>query len=153
MSETTTSQTSVMETTKFGKITIDLDKIITMTTPLLGFPESVRFILRPHGEKSPFVWLQSLDDPNLAFVMINPTLLIPAYHPDIPPVILDELKTNDPKQLELMVILTIPKGHMEQMTANLLGPVAINPTTKLAKQVPLDPTTYDPCWQVLVEEE
>lgn len=67
--------------------------------------------------------------------------------------ILDELEVKEPQQLELLVILTIPKGRIEEMTANLLGPVAINPLKRIAKQVPLDPTKYDPCWQVLVEDE
>lgn len=144
---------TTMKTSKFGEITIDPDKVITMTTPFLGFPESMRFVLRPHGEESPFIWLQSLDNPDLAFVMINPTLLIPAYRPEISPMILDELEVKEPQQLELLVILTIPKGRIEEMTANLLGPVAINPLKRIAKQVPLDPTKYDPCWQVLVEDE
>ncbi|MDH3392473.1 MAG: flagellar assembly protein FliW [Desulfobulbaceae bacterium] len=147
------SQPATMMTAKFGEITIDPEKIITMTTPFLGFPESSRFVLRPHGEKSPFIWLQSLDNPDLAFVMINPTLLIPAYCPEIPPMVLDELEVNEQQQLELLVILAIPHGRIEEMTANLLGPVAINPMKRIAKQVPLDPTRYDPCWQVLVEDE
>ena len=144
--------TTIM-TAKFGEINIDPEKIITMSTPFLGFPESQRFILRPHGKESPFLWLQSLDNPELAFVMITPTLLIPAYRPEIPAQDLEELKIEDPQQLELMVILTIPKGHIEEMTANLLGPVVINPSKRIAKQVLLDPNRYDPCWQVLVEDE
>ncbi len=144
---------ATMMTAKFGEISIDADKIITMSTPFLGFPESRRFVLRPHGPESPFIWLQSLDDPNLAFVTINPVLLIPAYRPEIPPMILDELAVKDAGQLELLVILTIPQGRIEEMTANLLGPVAINPGKRIAKQVPLDPTRYDPCWQVLVPDE
>jgi len=146
-------QPTTMMTAKFGEITIDPVKTITMTTPLLGFPESSRFVLRPHGDDSPFIWLQSLDNADLAFVMINPNLLIPAYGPEIPAIILDELEVKEPQQLELMVILAIPQGRIEEMTANLLGPIAINPRKRIAKQVPLDPSKYDPCWQVLVEDE
>lgn len=152
MSKTAATATTI-DTVKFGKITVDQDKVITMATPFLGFPDSSRFILRPHSDSSPFVWLQSLDDPKLAFVMINPTLLIPDYKPEIPAAIMEELKLKESDQLQLMVILTIPNGHIEQMTANLLGPVAINPVKRLAKQVPLDPCQYDPSWQVLVEDK
>ncbi len=144
---------TTMMTAKFGEITVDPKKIITMTTPFLGFPESLRFVLRPHGKDSPFVWLQSLDNPELAFVMINPQLLFPTYQPEIPPIILTELEVEETKKLELMVILTIPQGRVEEMTANLLGPVAINKDKQIAKQIPLDPTKYDPCWQVLIEDE
>jgi len=151
--ESTPDLPATMMTAKFGEIAIDADRIITMSSPFLGFPESRRFVLRPHGPESPFIWLQSLDNPDLAFVTINPVLLIPAYRPEIPPMVLDELAVEDPSQLELLVILTIPKGRIEEMTANLLGPVAINPVKRLGKQVPLDPTRYDPCWPVLVADE
>ena len=50
--------------------------------------------------------------------------------------------------LEILLILTIPKENPEGMTANLLGPVAINSHMRLAKQVLQDPTRYDACWPV-----
>ena len=154
MTETNTPAfpTTIM-TARFGEISIDPEKVITMTTPFLGFPDSIHFILRLHDNDSPFVWLQSLDDPELAFVMINPTPLIPSYRPEISPSALEELAVENQSQIELMVILTIPDGQIEQMTANLLGPVAINSAKRIAKQVILDPNVYDTRWKVLVEEE
>jgi len=155
MTETSTppSQTTKLMTARFGEITIDPDKIITMTTPVPGFPESHQFIMRPHDKESPFIWLQSMDDPELAFIMISPTHLIPAYRPELPPAVMEELQIEEPQQVELMVILTIPDGRLEDMTANLLGPVALNPGKRLAKQVVLDPKIYDSRWQVLIEED
>jgi len=147
------TETNTISTSRFGEITFDPEKTITMTTPIPGFPESRQFILRPHDKESPFVWLQSIDDPELAFIMISPAQIIPSYQPELPTAVLEELEIEDSQQLELMLILTIPDGHIENMTANLLGPVALNPGKRIGKQVVLDPNIYDSRWQVLIEEE
>ncbi|MEW6500794.1 MAG: flagellar assembly protein FliW, partial [Thermodesulfobacteriota bacterium] len=59
---------------------------------------------------------------------------------------LKELGNPAEGEQEMFLILTIPKGNPQQMTANLLGPVVMNVARRLAKQVLLDPTQYTPCW-------
>ncbi len=140
-------------TSRFGEISVRADKIITMTSPFLGFPESKRFILRPHSAESPFMWLQSLENPKLAFVVIQAAPLVPHYRPAIAKHILQELEISQNQQPEILLILTVPSGRPEKMTANLLAPLAINAQRRLAKQVLLDPTTYDPCWPVFTDEK
>lgn len=137
-----------VSTSRFGQLSVDPEKIITMTSPFLGFPDSRQFIVKPHGEESPFLWFQSLDDPKLAFVVIQATLLIPQYHAEISTLIRQELQASPNQTLETLLILTIPRENPEGMTANLLGPVAINSEKRLAKQVLQDPTRYDACWPV-----
>lgn len=138
-----------VQTSRFGVVKVDRSKVITMTTPFLGFPESRRFFLRPHSEDSPFMWLQSLDNPQLAFVVVQPQLFLNDYAPDLQRFILEELKFAKDSDKEILVILTIPPGKPQEMTANLLGPVVINTAKRLAKQVLLDPGKYDPCRKVL----
>lgn len=139
-------------TSRFGEITVEQDKVITMTTPFLGFPESKRFVLRPHGPESPFMWFQSLDNAKLAFVIIQSAILDPDYQPEIPSHIQEELEISTQNDLEFLLILTIPKENPQEMTANLLGPLMINAQKRLAKQVLLDPLKYNPCWKVLNEK-
>jgi len=148
MDEHPMSDMTTIETSRFGRLTIDSGKIITMVSPFLGFPDDTRFVLVPHGEASPFWWLQSVDSPRLAFVVIRPGLIKPDYSPAVPRQYLRELRAASQADLELLVILTIPQGRPAEMTANLLGPVALNATAKLARQVLLDPNTYSPCWPV-----
>ncbi len=138
-----------VQTSRFGPVTVDPARIITMVSPFLGFPDSRRFFLRPHSEKSPFLWLQSLDRPELAFVTIQPAIILPEYRPEIPEVVRQELEMEPGARPDLLVILTIPAGRPREMTANLLGPVALNVERRLGKQVLLDPGRYDPCWPVL----
>ena len=140
-------------TSRFGELSVSPEKIITMTSPFLGFPDSKRFIVKPHGEDSPFLWLQSLDDPKLAFVMIQAALLIPQYQPEIPSLTRQELHASPEQSLDIMLILTIPRNNPEGMTANLLGPLAINSQDRLAKQILQDPTRYDACWPVFTSDQ
>jgi len=137
-----------VSTSRFGQLSVNPEKIITVTSPFLGFPDSRRFIVKPHGEESPFLWLQSLDEPKLAFVAIQAALLIPRYQPEISSLTRQELQGTPEQPLEILLILTIPKENPEGMTANLLGPVAINPQKRLAKQILQDPMRYDACWPV-----
>jgi flagellar assembly factor FliW len=44
--------------------------------------------------------------------------------------------------LSLFAIVTIPVGNPMGLTANLLGPVALNPVRRLARQLVLDDRLY-----------
>ena len=148
----TNQQEMTVATSRFGKLTIRPENIITMTSPFLGFPDSHHFILKPHGTESPFMWLQSLDEPHLAFVVTSAAILAPQYKPAIPALVRQELDATENDPLEILLILTIPHGDPLKMTANLLGPVMINSQKRLAKQVVQDPKVFDHCWPVFVEE-
>lgn len=135
-------------TSRFGEIEVSQEKIITMTSPILGFPKSKRFVLRPHREDSPFMWLQSLDEPKLAFVVTQPALVNPQYQPGLGSHVREELGLDGDDQPDLLVILAFSGEKHEEVTVNLLGPIVINAKKRLAKQVILDPVKYDPCWPV-----
>ncbi|MHB1183662.1 MAG: flagellar assembly protein FliW [Desulfobulbia bacterium] len=141
-----------VSSSRFGEIKADPDKIITMTSPFLGFPDSKRFMLIPHGENTPFMWLQSLDDPQLAFVVIPALILVPDYNPALPAQARQELKAEEDDELNILLLLTIPHNNPQKMTANLLGPLMINPEQRLAKQIILDPNKWDPRWPVFTDD-
>jgi len=143
----------MVKTSRFGEIEIDQDKLITMTSSFLGFPDERFFVLIPHGENSPFFWFQSTEDPDLAFIVIPPDLITSAYKPSLPSSIFEELEIDGGGEAEYMVTLTIPPGKPEDITANLLGPVVFNAEKRLARQVVLDPKKYDPCWPVQLNKE
>lgn len=142
--------TQIIATSRFGDIAVETDKIITMAKPFPGFPDSSRFIIRPHGKESSLLWFQSLDDPDLAFVVIPAAALVPGYSPDLPDTTQLDLQLGDTAP-ELLLILTIPHGEPKKMTANLLGPVVLNPAKRLACQAVLDPSVYELAWPVFKE--
>ncbi len=137
---------------RFGEFKADPGKVITMTSPFLGFPESRRFILIPHGEETPFMWLHSLDDAQLAFVVIPALSLLPDYQPELPAQAREELQAAAGDELNILLLLSIPQNNPLAMTANLLGPLVINPEKRLAKQVVLDPNRWEPRWPVFRDD-
>jgi flagellar assembly factor FliW len=123
---------------------IEEGKIITMPYGMLGFPQSRRFVLFPHAESSPFYWFQSADDPTLAFVLTNPFLFLTGYSVDLHETIgrMSWEKPESNTSFEVYVVVTIPRGAPEKMTANLLGPVLINSAARQAVQMVLSESPY-----------
>jgi len=122
---------------RFGMLEIDDDSILTFPSGLLGFPESRRYVILDHDTEAPFKWLQSLDEPALAFVIIDPDLLLADYHIQVPDDALAEVQGSEADELSTAVILTIPSDDPGRMTANLRGPLLMNQRTKLCKQLVL----------------
>ncbi|MDD3581036.1 MAG: flagellar assembly protein FliW [Desulfobacca sp.] len=127
-----------VETKHFGTISARPDQIITVTQGLLGFPDSHRYILIEHKQESPFLWFQSVDNPALAFVIIDPRCFMPDYQIGKLNGCLRELGAESINDLQIFVVVTIPRGRPQDMTANLLGPLLINTKTRRGKQLVLD---------------
>jgi len=131
-----------INTTRFGTIEIEEEKIINMSRGILGFPEDKRYVLIPHREGSPFHWLQSVDTPGLAFVVASPGRFFQDYAFDISDEVEKELEIESPEEVDCLVIITIPRKNPKRPTANLLGPIVVNVKKRLAQQVVLDPNVY-----------
>lgn len=131
-----------LSTKHFGEIEIDEKSIINFTEGILGFDEQKRFIIIDNPEEEiPFKWLQSVDDTNLAFIIINPFLFKNDYEFDIPELAIQKLKIKEEKDIMVYSIVVIPED-ITKMTANLLGPVIINIKEMLGKQIVLDDSRY-----------
>ncbi len=143
-----------IETTRFGTVDVPAEKIITMSHGLLGFPDKRRFCIFQQKEGSPFFWYQSLDDAALAFVITDPWLFKPDYQVDLELAIRAMAWDGKADQLplECYVIVTIPRGAPERMTANLMGPVVLNPNTREAVQIVLSNETYSHQYPLLKQE-
>lgn len=131
-----------IETTRFGKITVPEAQTIEFDRGLIGFEGRRRFALIRTQEHEPFQWLQSLDDGALAFVMLDPALLEPAYRSDIRADALPGVWAGSAEDLLVLAIATIGEKP-EEATVNLLGPVVINSATRKAAQIVL----YGDRWQ------
>src|SRR5688500_20181301 len=68
-----------IDTTRFGRISVDDDRIMTFPRGLLGFPDHGRYALIQTGEENYFFWLQCVDEPNLAFVVTDPSIFFKDY--------------------------------------------------------------------------
>jgi flagellar assembly factor FliW len=131
-----------IETMRFGTIPIQEDKVITFPRGILGFAKNKRYILFPHSEGSPFFWLQSVEDGELAFVVMNPQLVKTDYSVDVDENVMNELDVKQEADLEVVCIVTIPRQDPKHMTINLLGPIIINAQSRCAVQVICDKESY-----------
>ncbi|NPA49969.1 MAG: flagellar assembly protein FliW, partial [Thermodesulfobacteria bacterium] len=127
-----------IETTRFGKLKIDDSKIIFFPSGVLGFPTAKRYVLIPLTDDSPFLWLQAVDIPDLAFLVVFPKEIFEDYDPQIPLETLKDLHVQNGDELEILGIVTVPSNRPQEMTVNLMGPIIVNVDKKLAKQIVLD---------------
>jgi len=66
-------------TTRFGRLEVNEERIISFPKGLLGFPQYQRYALIQTGEENYFFWLQSVDEPTLAFVVTDPAIFFKDY--------------------------------------------------------------------------
>jgi len=121
---------------RFGPLEIPGNKIISMVRPVLGFEKLARFCLIEREEFWPFLWMQSIEDPAVAFIVVNPALFDSDYRIDINPNEISELEPTSPELIETYVIANVP-DNWKQMTINLQGPIMINTANYKAKQLVL----------------
>lgn len=111
--------------TKFNEIVeVDEKKIVEFPEGLLGFERVKKFAIID-SEYEPFIWLQSVENKELAFLMIDPFLICPGYEVDIDDESLKKIGADSPENIIIMTIVTIP-GDGSNITANFLGPIVIN---------------------------
>jgi flagellar assembly factor FliW len=132
-----------VHTTRFGEVDIDPNKVLQFELPILGFEKFTQFIMLDHGEDSPFQWLQSIEEPSLAFVITNPNRFDIDYTITIPDEILERLDIQSEDDVIVMNIVNIPASNPGLMTANLVGPLVIQVNNLKAAQVILTDTQYD----------
>lgn len=128
-----------IETLRFGTVDVDDTRIINFPQGLLGFPASRRYALIQTAPDPAFYWLQSVDEPTLAFVVCDPLMFVPEYRVPIRRDDLDALEIPDLSDGQVLVIVNKVDGHL---TANLLGPLVIGTTSKLGKQMVLSDKRY-----------
>ncbi len=133
-----------INTTRFGELEIDDTSIISFGKGLPGFPDEKRYVLLPHREDSPFLWLQSIENPELAFLVINPFEINRDYSYEIPDDIQTELGITDAEDIQTLALVTIRnEEEPPSVTVNLLGPLVINVEKRTGVQLILDPKRYD----------
>ncbi len=123
---------------EFDQLSIEENNPITIRGGILGFEELSRYTIVADEPDAPLYWLQSLDDPELAFIVVDPFLIKADYDPRFNPADLAALEIDDIREdAILLAIITLKEDYL-QSTANLMAPVVINKKTLIAKQIILD---------------
>ncbi|MHB0912637.1 MAG: flagellar assembly protein FliW [Armatimonadota bacterium] len=130
-----------INTDNFGELEVTEEQILHMNGGMLGFEPHKRFALLEDGTGGPFGWLQSVDNPSLAFLVVNPIDFFGDYDLEISDEDAESLGLTNPTDVKLMTTVTVDdRGGL--ITTNLLGPIVINSRTLQAKQVVLQDERY-----------
>ena len=131
----------IIDSVRFGRLEIPDDKIITMQRPILGFESLVSFCLVQREDMAPFHWLHSTENPEVAFIVLNPAVFYQDYRIEVNPKEIAELEISDLTAVETYVVVTVPEDPAK-MSVNLQGPILINTENGFAKQLVLVNSDY-----------
>jgi len=131
----------IVPTTRFGKIEVAEDEIITMQTGLLGFSSARLYTLLDDEISSPFKWFQSLDMESLAFVTIDPQLVISNYKIALAEEHMKKIHADSIDDLSVLVIVTMTKD-IKDVTVNLQGPIVVNQKKRAGLQLVIPDGEY-----------
>lgn len=112
---------------------VPADNRLQLPAGILGFEQFKDYMLLANPAEAPFAWLRVTENASLAFVVINPFLVMPDYAPDIPETDVEFLNLKEANDAILFNIVTV--WGPNRATVNLKGPIVINRHTHVAKQV------------------
>ena len=125
-----------IKTTRFGEIDAPEGEIVTFPDGLVGLPGLKTFAALPHPGGGPFRWLQSVEEPALAWIVTDPAIFFPDYKVKVRAEDLASIRLTDLAGSVVLVILSVSAATKE-VTANLQGPLVLNLEARLAKQLVL----------------
>lgn len=126
--------------TRFGLVEYDPDNLLHFPAGMIGLPHLHDFIVMPNQKEGPLFWIQSVDDPDIAFVMADPTNFFLDY------VVMPDDSEREVLQIAaeddcyILAVVTVPPD--QNITLNLSAPILFAPKTNRAIQVILDDPKY-----------
>ena len=124
-----------VKTRDFGEVEVNTEDIISFEQKIFGFDRYTDFIMLYDDEfNGEYAWLQSVEEPELCFIIANPELLIKDYDPGYPPEVKSVLGSGTYEKWLIMVV----KESIEDSTVNLKSPIIVNFEKHKAMQVILE---------------
>ena len=125
-----------VNTTRFGELQVNKEDIFQLQEGLLGFEKLTKYFVVDPGDSTLILWLQSTEDAEVAFQIIEPKIFKPDYTAKLLPTDMNSVQMETLADAKIYSILTIPQDITE-MSANLKAPIVINNKKKIAKQIVL----------------
>lgn len=126
----------IINTTRFGELQINENDVLAFNDGILGFENLKKFIVVDPGDSTLILWLQAVDQGDVAFPIIEPQIFKPDYVAKLLPIDMDAIDLESINEAKIYTILTIPQD-LTKMSANLKAPIVINNKKNTAKQVVL----------------
>lgn len=108
---------------------------------IIGFSEHKEFSIIHDKSKEPFVWIESIQDHEVSFIIIDPKDFNPGYNPRLSMADKTALKVNDLSECNIFALVCVPKDS-DEISANLLAPIVINKKNNIGRQVILQDQDY-----------
>jgi flagellar assembly factor FliW len=116
--------TQTLKSTRFGDVELADDAIVEFPNGLIGL-SGRRYGLVPHGDDGTFVWLQSIEDPDLALPVTRPWSFFPRYEVELSDSEAERIGVSDPSQADVFVTVRAAE-EAENFSANLRAPIIIS---------------------------
>src|SRR3954471_8769926 len=115
--------TMTIETTRFGTVEVAEQSVVEFPSGLIGLGGR-RYTLIPHDEEGTFVWLQSVEDPDVALPITNPWNFFPEWEAQFSDGDAERIGLPDTQQAAFYV--TVRTGQRpEDFRANLRAPIVV----------------------------
>lgn len=131
----------LLKTRIFGEIEVKEEEIIEFTEPILGFNGCRHYVLLEKASIFPMFWLQSIENPNLAFPVVIPFSFDEEYSFKLHGHDLEDIRFKKVEDILVLTLLVVPQD-VSYIRANLRAPILYNPVNKLAKQIVLQEEKY-----------
>ena len=131
-----------IDTVRFGEVEIEENRIFDFRLPIIGFDDLTKFIIIEPNKDTLFKWLQSTEDPSLAFPIISVASLDFDYSVDLSDNVVSELGITQAESVLVMNITSIPQDNPKGTTINLLAPLIFNIDNQKAAQIVLSGSGY-----------
>lgn len=131
-----------INTLRFGELEIEEQDVVRFADGIPAFEDEHEFVVLPYEEGTPYMFLQSMATPELAFLMTDPFVFFPDYSFELDDGNMDKLEIKTMDDVLVCTLISIPRSGVADMTTNLLAPVVINRHTMQARQIVLEKTQY-----------
>lgn len=133
----------LLNTKHFGEININEEQIITFSDGIPGFESLTKYsIIQTQDPDSAFCWMQSTENAELAFALVNPFMIKADYEFELTQEKLDMLNIRAPEEVVVYAIVVIPED-VSKASMNLKAPIIINSTTRKGAQIIIDNSKYE----------
>ena len=126
--------------TRFGEVEYDPDNLLHFPAGLIGLPNLRDFIVMPNKKQGPLFWIQSVDDPDIAFVLTDPTNFFLDYRLMPEDAERRSLQLDEDDECFILSVVTVPAD--QKITLNLAAPILFAPKSNRAIQVIVENGDY-----------
>lgn len=126
--------------TRFGEVEYDPSNLLHFPAGMIGFPTLRDFIVMPNKKEGPLFWIQSVDEPEIAFVLTDPSNFFLDYRIKAEDSERNSLKISQEDEYFVLSVVTVPQD--QKITLNLAAPILFSPKTNRAIQVILENSEY-----------